>query len=143
MRFMQGRYGFDQLGQAIGTLVIVLFIVCLLLNVFARHFLPVLFYVTSVLNMCAWLLVVFELFRVLSRNVDKRRAENDRYLQWRANHRGKGAGGKGPAATRDLNRGDYLYLKCPACGQDMRVPRGKGKVAVKCPNCGQHTITIS
>lgn len=148
MRFMQGRYGFDELGRALGTGVIVLFIVCLLLNVPARFGLIALYYVSHALNLAAWALIIYQGFRMLSRNIPARRAENERYLEWRANHMGKRGersrrrnSAKGSAG--DLDKRNYLYLNCPACGQDMRIPRGKGKVAVRCPQCGQNTITIS
>ena len=29
----------------------------------------------------------------------------------------------------------YKHLKCPECGQRVRVPRGKGKIRVRCPQC--------
>ena len=31
---------------------------------------------------------------------------------------------------------DHRYFKCPNCGQQLRVPRGKGKITVTCRNCG-------
>lgn len=37
----------------------------------------------------------------------------------------------------------YKYLSCSFCGQQMRVPAGKGKIAVKCPSCGEKTIVQS
>ena len=31
---------------------------------------------------------------------------------------------------------DHRYFKCPNCGQQMRVPRGKGRITVHCRSCG-------
>ena len=30
---------------------------------------------------------------------------------------------------------DAVTLKCPKCGQRVRVPRHKGKLLVSCPKC--------
>ena len=31
---------------------------------------------------------------------------------------------------------EHRYFKCPSCGQQMRVPRGKGRITVHCRSCG-------
>ena len=31
---------------------------------------------------------------------------------------------------------EHCYFKCPNCGQQLRVPRGKGKITVTCRSCG-------
>ena len=31
---------------------------------------------------------------------------------------------------------EHRYFKCPNCGQQLRVPRGKGKITVTCRGCG-------
>ena len=31
---------------------------------------------------------------------------------------------------------EHRYFKCPNCGQQMRVPRGKGRITVHCRSCG-------
>ena len=31
---------------------------------------------------------------------------------------------------------EHVYFKCPSCGQQLRVPRGKGKITVTCRGCG-------
>ena len=71
------------------------------------------------------------LFRVLSRNYARRRAENAKFLTV-----------AGPAIRwiklqRTIHRDkEHRYFKCPNCGQQLRVPRGKGKVTITCRNCG-------
>ena len=71
------------------------------------------------------------LFRLLSRNLARRREENVRFLQaiaplvrWLRLQR---------TIRRDK---EHRYFKCPNCGQQLRVPRGKGKITVTCRGCG-------
>ena len=35
---------------------------------------------------------------------------------------------------------DYKIFKCPKCGQKLRVPRHKGKIAIHCRKCGEEFI---
>ena len=37
-------------------------------------------------------------------------------------------------------RKEYRIFKCPKCGQKLRVPRGKGKIAIRCRKCGEEFI---
>lgn len=171
--FMRGRYGLDELGRHLGVVWIVLVIVSIVLGVFSSlaydlarlTVLTGLFGLLSTfVNWASVALLIWMFYRILSRKVDKRRAENERYLARRARRRrrggdrehassrgwGKGSGAPGgPAAgssasgsRQDILHGDpgFEYLTCPFCGQRMRVPQGKGKIAVKCPSCGEKTI---
>ena len=74
-------------------------------------------------------------FRILSRNVEKRRLENYKFAifwsplygrlhKWRSRMKAISEDGK-------VNK----YVKCPQCKTMMRVPRGKGKLRVACPKC--------
>ena len=31
---------------------------------------------------------------------------------------------------------EHRYFRCPSCGQQLRVPKGKGKITVTCRSCG-------
>lgn len=158
--FMNGRYGVDELGQSISVWTIVIIVASIVLSILGSLFYnllgvqavgTVLAVLARLTNWVAIALIVVMAFRMLSRNHAKRRAENARYLSRKAkagrSSAGKGRGGflsrfgKGKGAAR--NDADYLYLDCPFCGQKMRVPRGKGKIAVKCPSCGEKTISNS
>ena len=117
-RFMYGRYGNDQL-----NLCLIVFYLALYLLFAATRFVP-LYWLTVVLILAA-------LFRTLSRNLTRRREENDRFLclvdpavRWLRLHR---------TIRRDK---EHRYFKCPNCGQMLRVPRGKGKITVTCRGCG-------
>ena len=117
-RFMSGRYGMDQLNNTMMVLYLLLYLVF----AFTR-WLP--------LEFLALVLLLITLFRMMSRRHDRRRAENAKFLQ----------------LTRPLVRKfknirvrikdrEHRYFKCPGCGQQMRVPRGKGRITVHCRSCG-------
>lgn len=161
--FMRGRYGMDELNRFLGIAVIIAFIVSIVCGVvsmlaydLARAAMVGRAFggLSSVVNWVAVALLVWYFFRMLSRNHVKRRAENERFVAWRGKRAG-GRGGKranrtggssrasifkGRAARGAEDNGAYDYLSCPFCGQRMRVPKGKGKIAVKCPSCGEKTI---
>ena len=118
MRFMYGRNGIDQLG----TFMILLYLIVWVVQLISHWFFLIIF---------EYLLLILVLFRMLSRNVARRRAENAKFLKV-----------AGPALRwirlrRTIHRDkDHRYFKCPNCGQQMRVPRGKGRITVHCRTCG-------
>lgn len=117
-RFLYGRYGSDQLN----IFLLGAYLVLLLLST-----LPGL----AVLELIALALMVWSLFRILSRNYAARRAENAKFLKM-----------AGPVIRwyrlrRTILRDkEHRYFKCPNCGQQLRVPKGKGKITVTCRGCG-------
>ena len=134
-RFMQGRYGFDEYGRFLSTCTIVVFILGIVLGLFTNVLGSWASAVSTVISWIAILAMVYIYIRALSRNIPKRRAENERFFKRkRAFSRMR---------KRMSQRKDYRYLKCGSCGQKMRVPRGKGKISVKCPECGERTVVKS
>lgn len=113
-RFMSGRYGMDQLNNT----MMVLYILLYLIFAFTRW---------HVLEFISLVLLIITLFRMMSRKVDRRRAENAKFLQLTRPVKG--------FVTRTKDR-EHRYFKCPGCGQRMRVPRGKGRITVHCRSCG-------
>lgn len=117
-RFMYGRYGSDQLN----IFLLVTYLALLLLSA-----LPGL----AVLEIVSFVLMAWTLFRLLSRNYAARRAENAKFLKL-----------AGPVIRwyrlrRTILRDkEHRYFKCPNCGQQLRVPKGKGKINVTCRGCG-------
>lgn len=142
--FMRGRYGYDELTRTLFTAIIVILIISIVSNLIG-HFGGSLFYtICSITNLVGTVLLVYTFFRVFSKNHAARRAENEKFLAKRRSveaKRGKNASSKKSSGTH--NEAEYKYLDCPHCQQAMRVPRGKGKIAVKCPKCGETTITES
>lgn len=117
-RFMYGRYGVDQL--SIGILV--LFILLTVMGIFVR---------IPYIEVVYLLLLILCYYRMFSRNIYKRRAENAKFMKfW------------GPIASffkrkkkHFQDRKTHKYFKCPNCKQELRVPKGKGEITVTCPKC--------
>lgn len=125
-RFMAGRNGIDQLNLFLLGLDLIL----LLLAFFFRGKAGLLPYLP------AFLLLGFGYFRMLSRNLLRRREENDRFL--RARYRLAAA----VKVRREkwVQRKDYKFFTCPACKTTLRVPRGHGKLKIVCRKCGNSFI---
>ena len=117
-RVMYGRYGSDQLN----VFLLVSYVVLMLLSG-----LPGL----GLLETIALVLIIWSVFRLLSRNYAARRAENAKFLKL-----------AGPVIRwyrlrRTILRDkEHRYFRCPSCGQQLRVPKGKGKITVTCRGCG-------
>ena len=124
-RFMSGRYGFDQFG---GFLCIVSFI----LVIIGAWVSPVLYWLGLVL-------LIYSYFRVLSRNRSKRYSENLKYLSVQ----NKVVDWANRYILRFKQRKQYRYFRCPQCGQQLRVPRGRGKISITCPKCRNQFIKKS
>lgn len=120
-RFMMGRYGVDQLSFA-------MLLLSMALAMFTRGrlwFLAVLGFV----------LLGLAYFRMLSRNISARARENGIFLgYW---HRLQAWCNGLAARLRDRS---HRYYRCPACRQQLRVPKGRGAIAITCPRCGREFI---
>lgn len=123
MQFMQGRYGVDQFGRTLFWVIMI----CLVTSLFAR---------TNFLYFLALILLIYSYFRMFSKNRAKRYAENQRYLALTEGMRRTFTSWKRTIAQRKRH---HIY-RCPNCKQKIRVPRGKGRIAITCPKC--HTEFI-
>lgn len=117
-QFMVGRYGADDLGR----FTIGLTAVFLVLKLFFRY---------SVFSLCAVLLLVFCYYRMFSRNIAKRSAENGKYLFYRQKYLGIFVKKK----NQLLDRKTHHIYQCPQCRQKIRIPKGKGMIEIRCPKC--------
>lgn len=111
-RFMMGRYGTDKLNTYILGLGLVLCLVSIFVPVAA---------VNLILTTLSYALMIWAIFRTLSRNTYKRYRENRKFLM---------------LLDRIKDR-QHRYFDCPKCRQPVRVPRGKGKIMITCPKCGE------
>ncbi len=116
--FMMGRYGTDKLSMTILTVGVIVSVVAMFIG-----YAPVKIALTAV----AYVLMFWAIFRCLSRNTYKRYRENRKFLM---------------LLDRIKDR-QHKYFSCPRCRQSVRVPRGKGKIAIKCPKCGEKFIKKS
>lgn len=121
-RFFDGRNGTDELNRFLSIVTMVF----LLLSMFTG---------LTILYSIAVVLLIFTLFRSFSRNLDKRQAENDWYLDRKDQIAGFFSGTK-----RRMNDRTHRYYKCPNCRKSLRVPKGKGKISIHCPQCGRDFI---
>ena len=78
-------------------------------------------------------------FRMFSRNIYKRAAENEKYMRILGSWRNKVANEKNLAGQRKY----YHFYKCPGCGQRIRIPKGHGKIQIRCPKCNATFIRRS
>lgn len=116
-RFFYGRYGSDQMNFA-------LLILALVLSILGAIFFRPLCWVSDVL-------LLYALFRALSRNIPARQRENQQFWKvwlpvknWLALQKRKWQ-----------ERKQYKYFRCPGCKQQLRAPRGRGKIEVTCQSC--------
>ncbi len=121
--FMQGRYGNDRFNNFLYIVFFALWVV----NIFVWNRTA-----SLVIDLLMLTVLVYTLFRTLSRNINKRSIENRTFMQifdsvknWFTLTQKK---------FRD--RKDFRYIKCPVCKAQLRVKNKKGNHVVRCPRCG-------
>lgn len=119
MQFMSGRYGVDSLFYVIFGVAAVLSII----NCFIR---------SLILQIIVYAIVVFAFFRMMSRNIEARRRENQWFNKTKIMFVNK-------RNIRRQRKADYshIYKKCPRCHAVLRLPRRKGKHTTVCPKCNK------
>lgn len=95
-----------------------------------------LFFCLRIFYVLALALLVYAYYRMFSKDLSKRSAENQWYLKKEMKVRGWWQRKKKAIAGRK----EYKICKCPKCGQKLRVPRHKGKIAIRCRKCGEEFI---
>lgn len=117
-RFMQGRYGGDHLYMA----SLVSYFIVLTFNFYMR---------STLISSLLFLLVVWTMFRALSRNIYQRRRENEKFLKvWLP------VKAKLTLTIRKLKDiRTHRYRKCPNCSVVLRLPLKRGENSTKCPRC--------
>ncbi len=109
MRFMQGRYGSDELNVVLLILSVILTLLSPIADIFSG---------LSMVCIC------YAIYRIFSRNIYKRRSENAKILPYVSFIKAK-----------FKNKGYKLFM-CPKCKRTLRVPKGKGRITLSCP-CGE------
>ena len=125
-RFMLGRNGMDQLNYALLWAYLFLCVVRAVAVMLTRSMI-----VGGVFDALTYVALIALGFRVLSRNLSRRQAENLRWLNWWSRARRVADG----AVKRHRDR-EHKYYTCKQCGTVCRVPTGKGNIIITCPKCG-------
>ena len=123
-KFMQGRYGVDDFSRFIMGVALTLIILTMVVTMFNRN-------VGSILDFLGIAAIVDAYFRIFSRNIQQRYAENQKYLQMTSKFRLRFNKEKNLMKQRKTHH----ISSCPGCGQKIRIPRGKGKIEIECPKC--------
>lgn len=117
-RFMVGRNGPDNIGHHAMRACIVI----LLANLFLR---------SPLLSLLSDALLIYAVWRMLSRNLARRQAENGRYVVFfeKASREVK------QFFLRLKGMKTYRYFRCPSCKNRLRLKRGSGVKQITCPVC--------
>ena len=122
-QFMIGRYGVDELG----IFMLIVYVVLSVINIFVS---------TPVIVLICYAIFFLWVFRAFSRNIYKRQQENQKFLVISKPFRAMINLWKRKFKEKDTSR----FFKCPGCKQTIRVPKGKGKIAIRCPKCGNEFV---
>lgn len=128
-RFMQGRYGVDNFSR----FLMILGLVFIIVFAFTR---------IKLIDSIGLALLIYCYFRMFSRNIYKRNAENIKYLQVKDKIHGFfcrlfcASGADYSCGSQNNGAVRYKIFKCPQCKQKLRVPKGRGKIEITCRRCG-------
>ena len=118
-KFMFGRYGVDQFTVGLLIFSILVTIIRNLINIFID---------VSWLYILDWVPLFYALYRILSKNIQKRRIENEKFLKFWMPIQSK----INFYLKKFKERKTHKYLKCPTCKTNLRVPKLNGKkISVK------------
>lgn len=118
IRFMQGRYGPDQLNN--GLLYFALLLT--LINSFWLR--------NAFVTIFCYLLLVIMVWRMFSRKTFQRQKENRQYMDFTRPVRSRCQ-----IIIKNIKDKEHRYYACPHCYQLVRVPKGRGKIEITCPRC--------
>ncbi len=122
-RFMYGRYGTDTLNKfylGLYVAIVLVFTVCSWFIADPRIS-ALIYLIYAVISFC---LIILIFFRMFSRNLVKRRRENEAFCGFFKLRR-----------NRFRDRKTHVYRKCPSCQAVLRLPKSKGMHTVVCPRC--------
>jgi len=117
---MLGRYGIDQLYYAL----LGVWFVLLIMNTFIH---------SGILSIVMAAVLAVMVFRSLSRDIYKRRQENDKFMKIWLKFKAKAS----LTMRRIKEIRTHRFRKCPHCQKVLRLPRRRGRHTVKCPCCHQ------
>lgn len=124
-RFMWGRYGNDRFNQFLMMVAMLL----LIISLFGVDFCYPL----------AFVILVYAYYRMFSKKIYARAAENQKYMKYEMKVRSAFQKKKNEWQQRKT----YRIYKCPTCRQKIRVPKGRGKIAIRCRKCNTEFVKKS
>jgi uncharacterized paraquat-inducible protein A len=117
-KLMMGRYGSDQLSKALIIFSVILTLIANLINF-------------PILVAISYIPLGLSLFRMLSKDIAKRRMENYKFsilisplYSWFRK-----------TSKRLIDSKTHRFFRCPNCNVNLRLPKGKGKITIYCPKC--------
>lgn len=120
-QFMQGRNGPD----ALYSFLMIVCVVLIVIGMFLRG-------IAELIVSFAYLSVMFyAIFRLFSKNLYKRRKENDDFLRFVKNFKGFFR----LQRDRIRDRKTHVYRRCKKCKSVLRLPKKAGQHKVCCPCC--------
>ena len=125
-RFMDGRYGIDELSNFLFKIYIALVI----LNIFIDN------YLISILEL---IIIIIMIYRTLSKNINKRKQENIKFIKVK-----KQIIKPFISIKKNISDKEYIYRKCNGCKKVLKlpIPFERGIKHVKCPNCKKKITTL-
>lgn len=117
-RFFHKRYGMDRLNWFLMILFWIFWLLFLVTELFW-------------IDTAALVFGALAVFRMFSRNFEKRRAENRKFMEITASFWSWLSNLRDPSARSS----SYKIFICPSCQQKLRVPKGKGRIRITCPRC--------
>ena len=135
-RFMEGRYGADELNRFLMVCGWVLLLFGFVLSGFSSRAALI---AGAALISLSWALLLYSVFRTLSKKTSRRASENYAYFVCKNKVLGWFRRIKGRWQDRKIHR----YFRCPQCHATVRVPRGKGKIRITCPHCRHQFVKKS
>lgn len=120
---MTGRNGSDRLS-------VFCLIIALLLTLMANLFKLVFF------KYAGFIVLVICIYRVLSKNTVKRRAENYKFIMLMTRLQSWFK----KAQNRIKDSKTHRHFSCPNCKATLRLPKGKGKIKITCPKCRKEFV---
>lgn len=125
---MQGRYGVDKLTKA-------LFFAAFIIWIVGRIVMYKFLYPGNGICILALIVMTLAYSRVFSKNIYARSNENLRFVAFCEKIK--------KIFSRSKVKNDFKIFKCPDCKQKIRIPKGKGKIAITCPSCKNEFIRKS
>ncbi|MBO5203873.1 MAG: hypothetical protein J6B72_04605 [Clostridia bacterium] len=122
---MYGRYGADRLGSCL----LIAYVVIIILHTFLTFFIDSLAF-DVIVSLISFILAFTVIYRMFSRNIAKRRKENEKFCGFFRLRKNK-----------FKDRKTHVYRKCPKCRAILRLPKAKGKHFVVCPRC-KHRFSV-